>query len=155
MLKWGWVSISIPPFIEQKTWVQPKLEHGSREISLFLRFFFDMNHFFEVFVEFLRVLFLGFFFFFFFLMFWFFGCKACEILAPWPGVKSTPHALDGKILTTGLPGRFLNIFKLNCRWKIKSTQALHKRQTWALALTKCLTLRKEVNLKHNISFSIK
>ena len=44
-------------------------------------------------------------------MFWFFGHKACEILAPQPGFESTPPALEGKILTTGLPGKsFLALF---------------------------------------------
>ena len=37
-------------------------------------------------------------------MFWFFGYKACWILAPWPGIESTPLALEGKVLTTGPPG---------------------------------------------------
>ena len=39
-------------------------------------------------------------------MFWFFGSKACGILAPqWPGIESTPPALEGEVLTTGLPGK--------------------------------------------------
>ena len=29
-------------------------------------------------------------------MFWFFGCKACRILALWPGIKPTPPGLKGK-----------------------------------------------------------
>ena len=36
-------------------------------------------------------------------MFWFFGPKACEILAPQPGIKSATPALWGEVLTTGLP----------------------------------------------------
>ena len=39
-------------------------------------------------------------------MFWFFGCRACGILAPWPGIKHIPLALEGEVLTTGLPGKF-------------------------------------------------
>ena len=39
-------------------------------------------------------------------MFWFFGLKACGILAPWPGIKPAP-ALEGKVLTTGPPGKSL------------------------------------------------
>ena len=38
-------------------------------------------------------------------MFWFFGQEACGILAPQPGIKSAPPALEGKVLTTGLPGK--------------------------------------------------
>ena len=36
---------------------------------------------------------------FFCFMFWFFGPQACGILAP------RPPALEGKVLTTGLPGK--------------------------------------------------
>ena len=43
-------------------------------------------------------------------MFWFFGPKACGILAPRPGIKPAPPALEGEVLTTGLPGRSLNLF---------------------------------------------
>ena len=38
-------------------------------------------------------------------MFWFFGHEACGILAPWPGIEPTPPALEGEVLTTGLPGK--------------------------------------------------
>ena len=38
-------------------------------------------------------------------MFWFFGHKACGILAPQPGIKPTPPALEGEVLTTGLSGK--------------------------------------------------
>ena len=40
-------------------------------------------------------------------MCWFSGCKACGILAPQSGMESIPPALEGKVLTTGLPGKFL------------------------------------------------
>ena len=40
-------------------------------------------------------------------MFWLFGCKACGILAPWPGIELAPLALKGKVLTTGLSGKSL------------------------------------------------
>ena len=36
-------------------------------------------------------------------MFWCFGCEACGILAPQPGMEHTPPALEGEVLTTGLP----------------------------------------------------
>ena len=38
-------------------------------------------------------------------MFWFFGHEACGILALWPGIEPTTPALEGKVLTTGLPGK--------------------------------------------------
>ena len=41
-------------------------------------------------------------------MFWFFGQEACGILAPQPGMEPTPAALEGEVLTTGLPGKSLS-----------------------------------------------
>ena len=38
-------------------------------------------------------------------MFWFFGLEACGILAPQPGIERTASALEGKVLTTGSPGK--------------------------------------------------
>ena len=38
-------------------------------------------------------------------MFWFFGHETCGILAPQPRVEPTPPALEGEVLTTGLPGK--------------------------------------------------
>ena len=35
----------------------------------------------------------------------FFGQEACGILATWPGIEPTPLALEGEVLTTGLPGK--------------------------------------------------
>ena len=34
-----------------------------------------------------------------------FGCKVYRILAPQPGIEPTLPALDGEVLTTGLPER--------------------------------------------------
>ena len=34
-----------------------------------------------------------------------FGSKLCGILAPHPGIESTPPALEHEVLTTGLPGK--------------------------------------------------
>ena len=42
---------------------------------------------------------------FFKMFFWFFGHEACGILATRPGIEPTPPALEGKVLTTGLPGK--------------------------------------------------
>ena len=38
-------------------------------------------------------------------MFWFFGFEAYGILTPWPGIEPAPPTLEGKVLTTGLPGK--------------------------------------------------
>ena len=38
-------------------------------------------------------------------MFWFFGLEAYGILAPQPGIEPTASALEGKVLTTGSPGK--------------------------------------------------
>ena len=43
-------------------------------------------------------------------MFWYSVRKVCGILAPWPGIEPTPIALEGEILTTGAPGKSLDIF---------------------------------------------
>ena len=42
-------------------------------------------------------------------MSWFFGRETCEILVPWPGIEPTPLALEGEVLTTGLPGKSLYV----------------------------------------------
>ena len=39
-----------------------------------------------------------------------FGCKACGILAPPPGMEPTLPALKGEGLTAGPPGKFPNHF---------------------------------------------
>ena len=54
---------------------------------------------FKVFIEFVMILF----------WFWlgFFGHKARGILAAWPGVKPTPPALEGEVLTNGPLGKSL------------------------------------------------
>ena len=45
-------------------------------------------------------------------MFWFFDCMACGIIAPQPGIEPSSPALEGKVLTTGPPGKSLNdLFK--------------------------------------------
>ena len=46
-------------------------------------------------------------------MFWFSGREARGILAPRPGIKPAPAALEGEVLTTGPPGESQNwLFKL-------------------------------------------
>ena len=49
---------------------------------------------------------------FFFLNFWP-RCTACRILVPQPGIEPAPPALEGGILTTGLPGKSLPNLVLN------------------------------------------
>ena len=46
-------------------------------------------------------------------MFWFFGHEAYGLLAPRPGIKPAPPALEGKVLTAGLPGKPL-LCSLRC-----------------------------------------
>ena len=46
-------------------------------------------------------------------MFWFFGHKACRILTPQPGIELSPFTLEGKVLTTGPPGKSLRIFLIS------------------------------------------
>ena len=38
-------------------------------------------------------------------MFWFFAPEASGILGPRPGIEPTPAALEGKVPTTGPPGK--------------------------------------------------
>ena len=40
-------------------------------------------------------------------LFCFFGHEACRILAPQPGIEPAFPALEGKVLTTGLPRKSL------------------------------------------------
>ena len=53
-----------------------------------------------MFIEFTTILFL-------FYVFIFFGHKLCGILASWPEIKLAPLTLEGKVLTTGPPGKSL------------------------------------------------
>ena len=46
-------------------------------------------------------------------MFCFFGYEACEILAPRPGIEPTASALKVEVLTTGLPGKSLEMLFSN------------------------------------------
>ena len=40
-------------------------------------------------------------------LFWFFGCKVCGTLASGPRVERAPLALEGEVLTSEPPGKFL------------------------------------------------
>ena len=73
------------------------------ELNIFLKDFFDVDHFLDVFIEFVTVLLL-------FYVLFFFGCEACGILVPQPGIEPASSALEGGVLTTGAPGKSPNIF---------------------------------------------
>ena len=78
-------------------WVAP--------FDLFFFFFKDVSVWtiLKVFIEFVTVLLL--------FMFWFFGSEAGGILAPGLGTEPALPALEGKILTTGSPGKHLVFIK--------------------------------------------
>ena len=42
-------------------------------------------------------------------MFWFFGWEACGILTPQQEIELAPPALEGEVLTTGPPGKSLDV----------------------------------------------
>ena len=66
---------------------------------------------FEVFIEFVKILFL-------FYVLFFFGHEACGILVPQTGIKPTASALEGEVLTTESLGKPYISF-LAC-WIVKS-----------------------------------
>ena len=51
-------------------------------------------------------------------MFWFFGYKECGILAPQLVLEPAPPALEGKISTAGLPGKFQLDTFITIRWPL-------------------------------------
>ena len=70
----------------------------------FFFFFFNVAHF-KVFIAFVTLLLLLF-------MFWFFGSGACGVLAPEPGIRPTPPALEGEVSPTRPPEKSLtNVIK--------------------------------------------
>ena len=71
------------------------------------RIFFSTWTIFEIFIEFVTILFL-------FYVLVFFGHDTCGLLAPWPRIEPVPSALEGKVLTTGTSGKSLD---LRIDWK--------------------------------------
>ena len=69
----------------------------------FKDFFFWIWTIFKVFIKLVIILLLLF-------MFWVFGHEAYRILALWPGTEPAPSALEGEVLTTGLPGKSQEMF---------------------------------------------
>ena len=84
-------------------------EKKTKKFCFFLRFFFYVNHF-KVLIESITKLLL------FYVLIFFFFCWVCGILAPLPGVKPTPLALEGEVLTTGPPRRSPQKFYLLNQW---------------------------------------
>ena len=62
-------------------------------------------------------------------MFRFFGRKARGISAPQPGIEPAPPALEGKVLTTGPPGKSpqkINLSLKNHFISVKHFHSIHK-----------------------------
>ena len=76
--------------------------NGTRFQVIKSLFFFLMWTIFKVFIESVTILLL-------FYALVVFGLTTCRILAPRPGIKSEPPALEGKVSTTGPPGTFLSL----------------------------------------------
>ena len=75
-------------------------------LDLFLGFFFFIRTIFKVFVTILLLFYLV-----------FFGHKACGILALRPEIEPTSPALEGEVLTTGLPGMSWFLVLLKAFWE--------------------------------------
>jgi len=63
---------------------------------------------FKVFIEFVKILLL------FYVFLFLFGCEACGIITSWPGIRPAPLALEGKVLTTGPPGKSWDYSFIKC-----------------------------------------
>ena len=74
------------------------LSFPASTLTSFFFFFFDVEHFKSL----LNLLHYSFWF-----MFCVFGHEPCGILASQPGIELAPPALEGHVLTTGLPGKSL------------------------------------------------
>ena len=66
-------------------------------LSFLKKDLFDVDHFLKSLLNLLQYCFS--------LIFVFLGCEAFMILTPLSGIKPTLPALEGKVLTTGLPGK--------------------------------------------------
>ena len=63
-------------------------------------------------------------------MLWFFGHEACEILAPWPGIKPAPPALEGTFFLFSFSFPYLFLF-LAALGLCCCMQAFSRCGTWA------------------------
>ena len=75
------------------------------------------------------------------LHFWLFGHEVCGILAPRSGIKPTPSTLEGKVLTTGPPGKPPDPFLM---WEksvniLKSSESLKKEKHGKAKAKSCLS----------------
>ena len=77
-------------------------------------------------------------------MFWFLGCEGCGILAPQPGIEPAPPPLEGKVLTTGLPGKSLSKYLFN-EWRREWINE-QIQESWPFSMTQ-LILCIKFNLK--------
>ena len=96
----SYISLYLCPFTSVLVQIDKLIYFSKYKVQESFYFFFEdffMWIIFKVVIEFVPILFLFY--------FWLFGFKACGILAPWPGTKPTPGTLEGKVLTTGLPGK--------------------------------------------------
>ena len=85
-------------------------------------------------------------------MFLFFGWETCGILVSWPGIELTPSALEGEVLTTGLPGKYPEtIFLTNSLQHIvfEATILFLRIYSWKTIMTKRaeLATRKSMAVK--------
>ena len=73
-------------------------------------------------------------------MFWLFGQEAYGILALQPGIKSTTPALEGKVLTTGPPGKFFPHSALNKPLRLLPQDLCTGQSGWSALLIRTCTL---------------
>ena len=104
---------------------------------------------FKVFIESVTIL----------ILFWFFGHEACGILAPQPGIEPTSPVLEGKALTTGLPGEsqvdyffFFNLFMavLGLRFCARAFSSCGKRGPLFIAVCGPLTIAASLVTEHRL-----
>ena len=99
-----WTEVEIREFLWSRTADVSAQACTCRSLFFFLRFFFDVEHFFKslywICYNIASVL-----------CFVFLPWGACGILAPWPGIKPAPPSLEGEVLTTGPPGKSLHFSK--------------------------------------------
>ena len=82
------------------------------------------------------------------MFFWVFGPEACGILAPRPVIKPTPPALEGEVLTTGPPGKSLNVFKKEIFYKPQLKILSWQDDTEKIKITKYVNIYWEI--QHNL-----
>ena len=75
----------------------PRTHPAEEDLGVFFFFFPQCGPFLKSLLNFLQYCFC--------FMLWLLGLEACGILAPYPGIEPTPPALEGRVLTTGPPGK--------------------------------------------------